>query len=33
MIKSKMVESYFNQVKYKHGSEIFEMHKFKTKGH
>lgn len=31
MIKSKMVESYFNQVSYKHGNEIFEMGKFKAK--
>lgn len=33
MIKSKIVESYFNQVRYKHGSGIFEMGQFETKGH
>lgn len=31
MIKPKMVESYFNQVSYKHNNEIFEMGEFKTK--
>lgn len=33
MIKSKIVESYFSQVRCKHGSGIFEMGQFETKGH
>lgn len=33
MIKSKIVEIYFNQVRHKHSSGIFQMGKFETKGH
>lgn len=33
MIKSKIAESYFSQVRYKQSRGIFEMGKFETKGH